>query len=762
MKPLFFFKNQFLKKNSLATWLFVGTLFIYLITRLIGLTQFPIFFFVDEALQTQFASDLVKNNFRGIENIFLPPAFQNGSYFTLGMGVYMQVLPYLIFGKSAFITRATSVIITLIAAISTALILRGALKIKYWWAGVLFLSITPTWFLHSRTAWETAEFVAFYSGALCAYTFYRIKSPNYLYLAILLGALGFYTYSPAQVIIPFTAFAFTILDWRYHWENRRTVLFSLILLAILSIQYFRFRALDPDNALAHLHRLGSYWFTDISIWEKIRVYISTYLDGLSIWYWYIPREDILPRHVMKGYGQIMLATLPFALLGLTEALRRIREPIYRIILTAWLASPIAAALVQVGVTRTLSFVFPTAILTTIGLARVLSWIENPSKQITDLMEEEPPSRMRILSSITILLFGGVAAFFAKQFSDKAVLLALTLLLAIETSGAIGVLLRQIKKSNFIKALNQWKISYNVISWIVFILLSSTNILMLVDALRNASTWYRDYGLNGMQYGGFQIFDIVKQYTQEHPDTTIIFSPDWANGADILARFFLDDPLPIQIGSIKGHINKKLPLDDKTLFIITPNEYQTVQESSKFTDLYVEKIIPYPDGSPGFYFIRLRYVDNVDEIFATEETALRTLQESILVIEKQEVKIRHSLLDGEEQKASIALVFDSNPSTFTKTFETNPFVIELRYPAPKTIHRVSVVVGTINAFIVLTGLAYEGAEPITYYYQEQGTINKPTITFDLPEPLIAEFLRIEILDVLGVEPVQVHIWEITFR
>ena len=127
------------------------------------------------------------------------------------MAVYMQLLPYLIFGKIPFITRATSVLVTLIAASSVGLILRDGLKVKHWWVGVLFLSITPTWFLHSRTAWEMGEFVGFYSGALCAYMYYRIKSPKYLYLAIFLGALGFYTYSPGQVLVPFTALALSLI-----------------------------------------------------------------------------------------------------------------------------------------------------------------------------------------------------------------------------------------------------------------------------------------------------------------------------------------------------------------------------------------------------------------------------------------------------------------------------------------------------------------------------------------------------------------------
>src|ERR1041385_8142652 len=193
-----------IKMYDLATWLFILAIALYLITRLIGLKQFPIYFFTDEAIQSQTIVDLIKNGYHDPAGVWLPTYFRNGEYYNLSLSVYLQWLPSLLFGKSAVATRATSVFVTLIAAISVGIILRDVFKTKYWWAGTLFLSITPAWFLHSRTAFETAEFVALYAGTLCAYLLYRYKSPRYLFLAIFLGALSFYTYSPGQFIVPLT------------------------------------------------------------------------------------------------------------------------------------------------------------------------------------------------------------------------------------------------------------------------------------------------------------------------------------------------------------------------------------------------------------------------------------------------------------------------------------------------------------------------------------------------------------------------------
>src|SRR5690349_17137094 len=294
--------RHFVKKYDLATWLFIGAIIIYLATRLIGLTQFPIYFFTDEAVQSQSIIDLVNNGYRDPSGVLFPTYFRNGDYYNIGVSVYLQWLPAVLFGKSALATRTMSVLVTLLAAVAIGLILRDIFKLKYWWTGTLFLSITPAWFLHSRTAFETAEFVAFYAGTMGAYLFYRYKSERYLYLAVLLGALAFYTYSPGQVIVPLTALGLLLSDWRYHWEKRRTVLPGLGLALILAIPYIRASLNNPNAAAAHLHTLYSYWFEDLSLREKITRYASEFGVGLSPWYWYIPNERDLQRHLMKDYG----------------------------------------------------------------------------------------------------------------------------------------------------------------------------------------------------------------------------------------------------------------------------------------------------------------------------------------------------------------------------------------------------------------------------------------------------------------------------
>ena len=79
---------------------------------------------------------------------------------------------------------------------------------------------------------------------------------------------------------------------------------------------------------------------------------------------------------MKDYGNGLLLTLPFWAIGLFQTIKNIRQPTYRIILISLLVCPIPASVVAIGMPRTLWLTIPAAIVTTIGIATVLEWLES--------------------------------------------------------------------------------------------------------------------------------------------------------------------------------------------------------------------------------------------------------------------------------------------------------------------------------------------------------------------------------------------------
>ena len=663
--------------GKLELALFALAIGVYLITRFIGLDRFPIYFFTDEAVQTVLASDFVRDGFRDFNGAVFPTYFQNASLYNLSLSVYLQLIPYLLFGKSVLVTRGTAMLVTAIGAIGLGLTLKNIFHIRHWWAGVLFLSITPSWFLHSRTAFETTLMVSFYIWFLYLYLLYRTRSPRYLYASLILGGLVFYSYSPGQLIIFATGLFLLFSDLRYHWRNRRTGFKGLAMVALLCVPYLRFQLTHPGETVFHLRMLDSYLFHDIPWWDKARTLLDNYLHGLSLAYWYWPNTEDLPRHVMKGYGNILLATLPLALTGLVSSLRRLRDTEYRAVLIALLAAPMGMALVGVGLTRVLVFVFPAALLTTLGI--------------------EPIGRL---------------------------------------------VSRRLPSPVFAVAL--------------FALLTAYNLHMLDDSLTDGPTWFTNYGLYGMQYGGKQVFGEVEASLRQSPDTLVFVSSIWANGADILERFFLQEDDPVWMLDFDGLVYAKVEELDRMLFVLTSEEVTKLSNDPKFDDLRVEKTIPYPDGSIGFYFVHLAYSDEADAILAAERAERRQPVRDKVSIKGETVTIDHPAFDS----GQVENLFDGDPFTLARSRKINPAVLILTFERPRSVQGLRLTTGTMDMTVIVRVYAGETAEPREYSATYHDLPEDPTIEFVFDNaPLKLTKVEISIQNLNDGPDGNVHIREI---
>lgn len=668
--------------------LFAAVLVAYLITRFTGLTNFPIYFFTDEAVQTVTAADLARDQFRGEGGEFLPTFFKNGGQYNLGVSVYLQVLPTLLFGKSVFVTRAVSVLISLLAVIGVGLSLKHGFHSRTAWAGALLLAVTPAWFLHSRTAFETVMAVSFYAAFLYCYLMYRQRKPGYLYAAIGFAALSFYSYSPGQIVVAVTAFLLLLFDMQFHWQHRKTILRGFLFALVLALPYLRFQINHPGETLRHLQILDSYWVQDSTFGEKISRFLQNYLTGISPAYWYDPTPDGLVRHIMKGYSYLWLPGLPFVAIGLVLMLIRIRRAEYRMVLASLLAAPAGSALVGPGITRLLFVVVPAALLGGIGFSAALEWL---LERFRDLRVRER-------------LFQGT-------------------------------------------------------SLVIFAFMSAAGFVMLRETLREGPTWFDEYGLGGMQYGGEALFTEIRNYLAENPSARITLSPSWANGTDVIARFFFEDPMPFSLGSIDGHLEQFIPIGPDEIFILLPDELELVRESGKFKSIEIDHTLNTPDGQPGFYFTRLTYTDNVEAAFAVEREKRRSLVEkSFDLIDGSHVTAAHSVLD----MGSIEQAFDGDLTSLIRTYEANPFKIDLSFAEPRPMTGLRLRIGGVPTRV--TVLAYVLGEnlPRNFTVECSENPNPQVVDIDFLEQRQITALQIDILNIRDLEPAHVHLWEVTFR
>jgi hypothetical protein len=625
-----------------ALGLFIAALAIYAFTRLFALDRFPINFFADEAFQVTNAIDLIQNGFRDAKGQFFPIYFKSGFVVNPNISVYLHVLTMSLFGKSIIVARGTSALLAVIAAAALAFAFKGVFRARHWWAVVLLMGIMPTWFLFSRTTFDTVAMSSFYVLFIVFYLLYRYRSPRYLYLALIFGIVTFYAYPSGQPAIGLLALFLLISDLRYHLQQRRTLLWAVPLLALGILPFIGFQQAHPGQMTYHLQAINSFWIADIPLGEKLLRSGTIYLRLLSPGYWFFPNEAELMRHQMKGYGALALLQLPLLIIGAVLCVRHFRESKYRIALVALLVAPVGATLLEPGILRTLAFFGPAGIICMIGL----EWLLNRLRG----------ARTAALASLAT--FGILAAM------------------------SLG---------------------------------------LLNDALTNGPTWYNDYTLYGMQWGAKQLFvDEIPKLLKTKPGAPVYVTHTWANGTDIFIRFFSLDRGAVQIASMDGWLNKKLPLNPNALFIMSPDEYERSRSSPKFKQVSLVDTIPYPDGRPGFYVARLTYADNVDAVFAAERVAQRQLVTETLTLDGQAVQIAHTRLD----MGNLQVMFDGETRTVARGIESNPFILDLKFPTPRTLTGLTGHFGKTNLRVTARLYANNTAQPVEYSadfrYAQAGT------------------------------------------
>ncbi len=673
---------------SLPILAFSLALMVYMVIRLVGLADFPIYFFSDEAIQSVHAVDLIRDQFYSPYGEFLPTFFENGGQYNLSTSVYYQVLPVWLLGKEIWATRGAAVLLTLLAAVGVGLMIEKGLKKGLGWLAVLVLSLMPAWFLHSRTAFETSMAVSFYAGFVACYVLYRNQHPRYLFGAAALAALAFYSYSPMRVVVGFTLLGLLVSDLRYHWQHMRVFFKGLGMGLVFLLPYLRFSLDHPGETRRHLEILGSYWVQNISMGEKLLNFLGEYLRGLNPLYWYLPNQVDLPRHLMKDYGHLWQVGLPFLLLGILWCIKHFRQSFARLALIMLLAAPSGAALMQLGITRALVMVIPASILTTMGLLKSWAWLQGKLQ-----VRRPKPQWTGLLSGIGI-----------------------------------------------------------------FVLLSLANILMSWDALHNGSTWFTNYGLYGMQYGAREVFGTIENELQNDPDQKFYLTSAWTNGADILARFFFDDPTPFQMGSIDGYISEYKPFDPQTVFVMIPEEKQHMEESQKFTNREIVKVLHYPNGEPGFYFMQLNYVANIEDVFAEELEARRMMNHgTALLADGEEVQVAYSTLDMGE----IQHIFDGDQSTLARTWEANPLRMIVQFSQPRPVAWLSLRIGGEPTRIEAEVWASAAEQPQILILEVEGATNPRFVELYLPEMIPVQQVEVRVINLNNAEPEHVHVWELQF-
>lgn len=658
-------------------WVFWGMLAVYLVTRIIGLEQYPIFFYSDEAVTAVRSMDLISNGLRDVYDRFLPTFFINDNKYSLGLTVYLITIPRMIFGNHIWLSRGLTVAIGLVGMFWVYRLLQDGYKLKYGWLGALALLAAPAWFLFSRLALETPVMTSFYAGFLYYYLRYRQQEPKDLYKAFFLGAAAFYTYFPGQLIMVATGVFLLISDLRYHWQQRRTLWPALLLLLALALPLIRFLITVPGEYLNRLDQYGSYLLSGLPVIQKMLTFIGNYFYALSPLYWFNPSAPNPIWWVMRGYSQLPLLLAPFWVWGFIQAFRKWRDPAMRMVIAAWFAGPIASALMNIEITRVLSMIIPGVIYIAIGLNHALQWLQPRWK----------PARW----APAVIAAGCLAA----------------------------------------------------------------SPLMLVDALRNAPTWFTEYDQDGLQWGSSQVFAEALQYHAQDPDTPIYISGAWTWQSEAEMRFFVPPGANIRMQNADSFIDTYDPTVNTIRFILMTEDYQRVVDSGRFCDIQTEDIILYPDGTPGFFITRLQYCPAIELVFEAERAARLTLASEEVLVEGISMQVEHSTIaDGNIEK-----LFDGDINSYLRTDRLNPLVVVIHFPTAETLSGYNLTLGPEPFHIVTSVIDASGTQ--TVFTQDTPMVeDRQDVIVNFPASMQVTELHIEITLAGLSEFSSVHCWEVT--
>lgn len=288
-----------------------------------------------------------------------------------------------------------------------------------------------------------------------------------------------------------------------------------------------------------------------------------------------------------------------------------------------------------------------------------------------------------------------------------------------------------------------------------------SLVMLYTALVKGPTWYSDYGLYGQQYGAIQVFPAIAEELREPETRRVIVSPDWANNPNAFVPFFLPRDMHSRVTflSPEGYLTSKIDLSDDTLYVLPSPDYELVRASEKLVVRPPERVLPYPNGRPGFYFVRMRYSDRIDAILKAEREERAKLMEGSAVIDGVTVPVRHSRLD----LGSVADLFDNDRRTLVRGFEANPLVFEFEFPEARQIQEIGVDFWRVDLQLSVTVVAAgtEGPQTFTTVYRDLP--QDPRVTFALPNgPALVNSLRIELLDVRARGRAKIHVTDLLLR
>lgn len=315
---------------------------LFLVTRLYAINSVPVSMYWDEASISYNAYSILKTG-HDEWGQFLPIHFKAFGEYKLPVFIYSVVPFTAVFGPTELAVRIPAVVYAFFSVILVYFLgfeITGKKVIGL--ISSFFLTISPWFFIFSRTGYEAMAGLAFY--LLGTYLLFKISVFRW---SILLSTFSFilsiYSYNSFRILVPLTMTTFIIFNSKY-LKDKIKILYPIILISLLifAASLIPLVSLLNSGGAERLNQVGIF---NLGYGKKqlVVTFVSNYFSHFSPQF--LLNGDINLRSQQKGQGQIYLLDVLLLLLGLMVTLK-LKNKKYFWILTLLLMAPIPAALTK--------------------------------------------------------------------------------------------------------------------------------------------------------------------------------------------------------------------------------------------------------------------------------------------------------------------------------------------------------------------------------------------------------------------------------
>lgn len=673
---------------------------VYAVTRLWRIDAYPISFDGDEAGIVALSQRLLDARFRDGFGILFPIFFPYPNW-NPDVGVYVHLVTSSLFGVSVTVARATAVLLSAPTPIAIAITLKIALRNRAWWLAPLVVAALPMWFHLSRSAYDSATWVAFYACFICSYFLYRYKHPRFAWLIVLFGALTFYSNSIAHLIIFASIITFIGIDFSYHRRHLRRWRFPFIGAIVALLPLLNFLTKNPGYLASRTNSAHPFWASNSPALIDVGVLMArSFLNALDprVWFSGIERTKYVDVTGYHNYypGTMPLLPLwlaPFVVVGVAcLALNRFRA--YRWQISAMLAVTLSPALIaRFAPTRSLAVVVPVTILAIVGI---------------DLV----PRALRHARLVGALMFLAVATTGSSMVLQEALTTQST---RRQDYGGYGI---------------QWGSQY---------------VFKMVNAQLESTPGSRVMVTTDWNWGGHHFINFFISKMDRAAGRVFLGSLD--------TLIHGQEPWGPELWAVMSPAQLEA-LDE---YIANP---KGATGRPRITSDQVTAKVLYPDGTPGFLMVRLVEAADVRAMLAAEREARRKLSFVTVAVDGERAVVGYTNLDD----GAIAPVFARADGALARLAGPNPAVLDVAFGNPRPVRTIRLTVGASLWRVTAQVFPKDGSAEVKKSGEGVADGGNSVVQINLDAAVQdAARVRLEIIQLNAAdEDSTVHIYRVEFR